>query len=79
MSTAGALFELAGAALSIWKSKEARKYLDEKIKLEKDFYEEYNKPIGKRSDAVLDNIDRELRILCSNLSSAIGASNTPTK
>ena len=83
METAKVLLNILDSALSIWESKEKTKYIDEKIKLEKEFYEEYNRPIhkpgesgkGKRSDAVLDDIDRRLRILVNNTATAIRASN----
>lgn len=51
------------AGLSLWNTKEARKYQDQVIKLKKEFYEEYNKPDNERSDARLDNIMRELLII----------------
>lgn len=76
MGTSGVIFKLLGSALSLWESKESRKYLDEKIKLEKDWYEEFNKPIGKRSDAVLDDISLQLHILCDNVATAIGTKDT---
>lgn len=79
MGTTKVLFEILNSALSIWDSKEKTKYIDQKIKLEKKFYEEYNKNLSVRSDAVLDNVQHELRILCSTVSSAIGATNISPK
>jgi len=49
--------------LKLWNNREATKYLDRVIKLEKDYYEELNKPAEERSDRQLDNIMLELRIV----------------
>jgi len=74
-----AIFKILGSALSIWESKEKTKYQDELIALRTEYYEEYNKPIDKRSDAVLDDIMLKLCILCDSTAAAIGASNPATK
>lgn len=42
---------------------ESRKYLDEVIKLRKDWLEEYNKPKSNRSNATLDDIELRLGII----------------
>lgn len=52
--------------LKLWNSKEAVKYIDKMIKLKKEWYEEYNKPLDDRSDVKLDNIELQLRILCQS-------------
>lgn len=52
--------------LKLWNSKEASKYLDKVIKLEKDYFEEYNKPSNIRSDLTLDSILLELKIISKN-------------
>lgn len=52
--------------LKLWNSKEANKYLDKLIKLRKDWYEEYNKPLDERSDVKLDSIELQLKILCQS-------------
>ena len=49
--------------LRLWNNREATKYLDRVIKLEKEYYEELNKPLDERSDRRLDSIMLELRIL----------------
>lgn len=54
---------ILGAGLSLWQSKEARKYIDKKLKLEKELYEEDNKDPSERDDAVIDNLKFELRQL----------------
>ena len=68
-----ALFLALHSGLSIWQSKESRKYLDKLIKLKKEYYEEYNQEIS--DDAVLDNIRFELRLLSEAFSSKVGAAN----
>lgn len=52
--------------LSIWDSKEKSKYVDKLIKLKKEWYEEYNKPLDERSDIKLDAIELHIRILCQS-------------
>ena len=49
--------------LKLWNSKEASKYLDRVIKLEKEYHEEMAKPSDERSDLKLDSIMLELQIL----------------
>lgn len=87
METFKVLASILDSAFSIWNSKEKTKYIDEKIKIERDFYEEYNKPIhipgqsgeGKRSDAKLDDYFKQLCILSNNAATAIRASNPAPK
>jgi hypothetical protein len=49
--------------LKLWNNREASKYLDRVITLEKEYYEELNKPSDERSDYKLDSVMLELRIL----------------
>ena len=49
--------------LKLWNAKEASKYLDRVIVLEKEYYEELGKPSEDRSDYKLDSILLELRII----------------
>lgn len=49
--------------LKLWNAKEATKYLDRVIELEKDYYAELEKPSEDRSDYKLDGILLELRII----------------
>lgn len=65
------VLEIISAALQIWASKEKRKYIDEKLAIQKAYYEEQNKPIESRSDAVLDSLEFRLRILASALAAEI--------
>lgn len=61
-------------ALKLWNSHESTKYLDRLIKLKKEWYEEYNKPLDARSDVALDTIADELRILAESFISSAGSS-----
>lgn len=61
------LLQIIESALAIWASKEKRKYIDEKLAIQKAYYEEQNKPAELRSDAVLDNWEFKLRVLSSAL------------
>lgn len=72
-----ALFQALASGLSLWQSKEARKYVDKLIRLKRDYYEEYNQEIS--DDAVLDNLRFELRLLSEAFSSKVGAENTENK
>jgi len=55
------LIQVLSAGLSIWKSKESRKYKDKLIDLEKKIYAEYNKE--NPDNAVLDNLYFELQLV----------------
>ena len=59
------------AALSIWQSKLRDKYINEVNTLKQAYYEETNKPVEERSDAVLDNIKFKLRICVDSLTAQI--------
>lgn len=63
------------AVLSIWDSKLKTKYIDKVQSLKKAYYEEWNKPVEERSDAVLDNIEFELRITVDSLTAQIRIEN----
>lgn len=71
------LLGILGSALSIWDNKEKRKYIDKMLQLKKDYYEEFNKPLAVRSDAVLDNLEFELRNLADAVAADIGKQNAP--
>ena len=59
----GALFEVLSEGLKLWNSKESTKYLDQVLKLQRDWLKEYEKPISKRSNADLDHIEQQLHII----------------
>jgi hypothetical protein len=58
-----ALAQALAAGLSLWEHKEKNKYNDKLIQLERDYYAEENKATSVRSDAVMDNLEFELRLL----------------
>lgn len=73
------IFPVLEQGLRLWNTKESRKYLDQVIELKRKWYEEYNKPQDIRSDAVLDNIQFELRILSLAFVSNSGKQNASDK
>lgn len=74
-----ALLSVLGAALSIWSDKEKHKYIDQLIKLKEEYYAEYNKPEASRSDATLDNLEFQLRLLGHAFAASVGEQNTPNQ
>lgn len=75
----GTLLGILEAGLSIWASREKTKYQDRYIKLKREWYEEYNKPEDRRSDAELDRIEFDIRVLCDSFASVVRAENTQNK
>ena len=65
------------AGLSLWKSKEARKYTNKVINLKRDYYDEYNKETPDH--AVLDNIEFELRRTGEAFYSKVGVEDSVPK
>lgn len=61
------LLGIVEAALSIWSSKLKQKYIDKVETLKREYHAEINKPVAERSDAVLDNLEFELRITSASL------------
>ena len=57
------LFGVLLQGLTLWKDKNATKYIDEVYKLQKDFLEEYKKPRSVRSNQRLDEIEEKLHVL----------------
>ncbi len=49
--------------LKLWNNKEATKYIDRVIRLEKAYNDEMAKPIDERSDLYIDDILLQLRVL----------------
>jgi len=61
------------SGLSLWESHESRKYLDETIKLEKEYFEEINE---ERPDmARLDYIGWRLRLVSKGFHSEVAVQN----
>lgn len=71
------LLRVLEKALGLETSLESRKYQDKFIRLKGDYYEEFNKDLAIRSDAVLDNIRRELCDLADSFSASPGKPVTP--
>lgn len=57
------LFAITKHSLSIYETRQSRKYLDRVIYLEKVYYAEENKPEDQRSHAVMDNVSNELCLI----------------
>ena len=68
MDLAAALIQSLRFGLSLWNTKESRKYLDEVLDLEKKKYEELKKPKHLRDHGYLDNIDNRLCIIAQTVS-----------
>lgn len=66
-----AILGIIEAALSIWASKLRQKYIDKVESVKRAYYVEMNKPPADRSDAVLDNLEFELRITAASLAADI--------
>lgn len=73
MNIISSLIESLKTGLSIWDSKEKTKYLDEIIKLEGKYYEEYNK--DRPDMGLLDNITFRLQLVSSGFSTEVGKKN----
>lgn len=67
----GEIIKVLGAGLSLWNHKEANKYRDRLIGLEREWREETAKPREKQSDARLDNIEFEIRILAKSFAGSV--------
>lgn len=68
-----AILGIVEAALSIWDSKLKQKYIDKVERLKRDYYEEINRPLSERSDAVMDNLEFELKITTASLAADMRA------
>lgn len=66
MDIAAALIQSLKFGLSLWNTKESRKYLDEVLDLEKRKYEENKKPKHLRDHGYLDNIDNRLCLIAES-------------
>lgn len=72
-----ALLKLAGGVVDWLVLKEKNKYRDKLASLKKAYYEESNKPDSERSDAVLDNLSFELRLVSDSIYSSLREQNAP--
>jgi hypothetical protein len=73
MDIATALIQSLKFGLSLWVSKESRKYLDEVLALEQSKYEELKKDKDDRDHGYLDNIDNRLCLIAETVSKFGGA------
>lgn len=69
------LFEVLVQGLKLWNAKESTKYLDEVLKLQKEWLDEYQKPRDKRSNATLDELEQQLHIICKIFTHPTGKQN----
>jgi hypothetical protein len=69
-----ALLETLSAGLTLWDHKEKTKYVDAVTELKRKWYEEYQKHKSIRDNAVLDNIELELRIVATAFAATVGNS-----
>lgn len=68
------LLQSLSSGLSLWKHKDARKYLDRVIELQRELYDEYNK--DRPDNAVLDDIQFELRNITKSFASQVAPKNS---
>lgn len=73
------LLNCLSAGLTLWDDKEKTKYVDQVISLKEQYYAEFNKPLDSRSDAVLDNLEFQLRVLATSFASSVGKPDTAPK
>lgn len=73
------ILAIVEAGLSIWASKERTKYIDKLTKLKEQYHVEINKPDDLRDDAVITNLEFELRITGLAFSADVGKSNLANK
>jgi hypothetical protein len=71
----GLILGVLEQGLKLWNSKESSKYLDKTIKLRKEWYEEYSKPIETRDHNKLDDLWLELRLISAAFIKAAGTPN----
>lgn len=82
LSLVGAVFGVAEVALGYLEERE-KNYpqkqaaaLRQRIqRIQRDYYKEYNRPIEERSDAVLDHLLLELRVLLTDITASGRAPN----
>lgn len=70
-----AILGILDSVLHIWAKKLDRKYIDKLAELKRAWYEENNKPRDQQSDAILDNIKFELRIISSAIAADLRIAN----
>ncbi len=73
-----ALIAALAAGLQLWAHKDKTKYADQLIELKLAWYEETNKPDSDRSDAAIDAIEWQLRVLALGFAADAGQANAPS-
>lgn len=73
------LFGVLEAGLKLWATNDADSVAKKMAALKETYYAEYNKGPDLCSDAVLDNVVSELRILADEFAARIRAENTPAR
>lgn len=73
------LATLLTESLKFLNAKDAEKYIDKKTDLEKQYYEESNKPEGERDNNVLDRLHFELRLLSDSTATQLRIQNAANK
>ena len=61
----GILANVLLAGLQIWQIKEKRKWVEEVIKIKETLESEWDEPIGKRNQALIDRLERKLLIIAN--------------
>jgi len=69
------ILQILQVGLSLWSNLEKKKYADQVMQIQKAYHAEIGKPETERSDAVLDNLEFQPRILCQAF---VAAANAPT-
>lgn len=67
------IFKALAAGLSIWESKEKTKYIDKLEAAKRAYEEEWNKAPADRSDAALDQIRFDLKLLTESFVASVNA------
>jgi hypothetical protein len=65
------ILSIIDSVLNIVELKIERKYVDQLVEIKRAYNEETNKPEADRSDAVLDNLWVELRIVTEAIASSL--------
>lgn len=73
------LLSVLETGLSLWDHEDSHKYRDKVIDLRRRWNEEKNKADSDRSDAVLDNLEFELRLCAIGFASEARSSDAPAK
>lgn len=73
------LFEVLLAGLQVWDHERREEFARKALDLKLEWYKEYEKPIGVRSDDVLSRINIELRLICDSWTATVKSAATPSK